>query len=86
MPIPAIPNYNSLPHSGCMLKFLNFYNRKRIYGPVLEYQTIVIPVTSVFNFTWYTATAKITNYPIRHSFQHLSADSDIDYNSFISLN
>ncbi len=86
MQIPAIPDYNSLTHSGCMLKFLNFYNRKRIYGPVLEYETIIIPITSVFDFTWYTCGVKVAGYPIRHSFQHLAADSDIDYDSFISLN
>lgn len=86
MQIPAIPDYNSLPHSGCMLKFLNFYNRKRIYGPVLEYETIIKPLTSLFDFTWYAWGIKVTNYPVDHSFQHLSADNDIDYDSFISLN
>lgn len=86
MQIPAIPDYNSLAHSGCMLKFLNFYNRKRIYGPVQEYETIIIPITSVFDFTRHAQDINVAGYPIRHSFQHLSADSDIDYDSFISLN
>jgi hypothetical protein len=86
MPIPAIPDYNSLMHSGCSLKYANFISRKREYTEAGEYLKIIIPFLSVFDFAVRHYWGTQYNYPVHTVFQHLSVDSDIDYDSFISLN
>jgi hypothetical protein len=86
MQIPAIPDYNSLIHSGCSLKYANFISYKREYNEPGEYKRISIPLLVVFDFVVYHFWGKQYNYPIHTIFQHLSIDSDIDYDSFISLN
>lgn len=86
MQIPLIPNYNSLMHSGCSLKYANYISRKRMYISDGEYNTITIPIFAVFDWVVKKNWGTMHNFPLLNKLQHLSVDYQIDYDSFISLN
>lgn len=86
MQIPSIPNYNSLIGSGCSFDLLDTLKDGSVYGPVLEYDTEIIPIISMFDIVVYKEWGVMLNYPVMHKLQHLVIDDEIDYLSFISLN
>lgn len=86
MHIPYIPNYNHLSFSGCSMQLIASTEDERIYGPVLEYSTLLIPVLAAFNFIVKKEWGIMYNFPLVHKLQHLTSDEQIDYLSFHSLN
>lgn len=86
MQIPFIPNYYSIMHSGCTLSYSNYISRKRIYTSEVGYQLIIIPIMAVFEWSVKKHWGIMHNFPLINKLQHISADTDIDYESFISLN
>ncbi len=86
MQIPAIPNYNNLIFSGCSQKYANFIGLRRLYATGYEYKTITIPIMAVFDFIVKKDWGIMQNLIIIYQVQHLTVESDIDYESFTSLN
>lgn len=86
MHIPPIPDYHSITLSGCCLKHATFYGCKGGYTSDVEYNTITLPLMSVFDFAVKTSYGIQHNYAISHSRILLSVDYDIDYDAPLSSN
>lgn len=85
IPIPIIPDYNSIVFSGCAFTMIeNRHDRIYISDPVYELK--VIPVMAVFGFKVEKEWGYMFNYPLIHKLQHLCPNGTIDYYSFHSLN
>lgn len=92
MDIPFIQDYNSLPLSGCSMKYANMHGIKRLYAHGFEYKLLTVNIIAVFDFIWKFKIENankeiiIRNMPYTYSLQHLMIDNEIDHESFTSLN
>lgn len=90
MDIPLTLNYynNELLH-GLSLKYANYIRPKRMYVSGGKYETVLLPVISVFDWHWAHHSQPLCsflNFTIHVLIQHLVIDEETDYQSFISLN
>lgn len=72
--------------SGCTINLMDGVEDGRIYGPVSEYTTQIIPIMSVFDFVVKKEWGIMHYYPICHQLRQLTVDDKIGYFSFTSLN
>ncbi len=80
-------DYHQLPHSGCSQKFANTIGRKRNYIINVHYALTFIPLFMVFKIDCRTFDGELfQNSLLFNAYEHLTANNDTDYESFISLN
>lgn len=82
----VIIEYHKIEYTGCTIAYAGTIDKKRQYISDPEYTLATILVIAHYKIKWRFAGTDLNLIPLTIKYQHLAVNSNIDHQSFISLN